>query len=156
MLKLLIMTETTLEILRSNVSPEIDQVQMGQYAMDSFIAHDQLRGTAQWNRLFLYRLNQELEQSLCEPSLNVTKLAELMALSRRTLHRKLKTLLQTTPNLLIRRCRLEKGALLLGTGKSVMDTAILVGFDSPSYFTQCFKQQFGVTPRAYTLRRLCG
>lgn len=150
------MSETSSKTMELNVPPVMNQDQMGLNAMDAFMIHQELRGTAQWNRLFLYRLNQELEQRLCEPSLNVTKLAELMALSRRTLHRKLKTLLQTTPNLLIRRCRLEKGALLLGTGKSVMDTAILVGFDSPSYFTQCFKQQFGVTPREYTVRRLCG
>jgi AraC-like DNA-binding protein len=156
MLKLLFMSETTLKALESNGSEMMNRGQVDLNAMDAFIVHQEFRGTAQWNRLFLYRLNQELEQRLSEPTLNVTKLAELMALSRRTLHRKLKNLLQTTPNLLIRRCRLERGALLLGSGKSVMDTAILVGFDSPSYFTQCFKQQFGVTPRAYTIRRLCG
>ncbi|MBP3382141.1 MAG: helix-turn-helix transcriptional regulator [Clostridia bacterium] len=50
----------------------------------------------------------------------------------------------------LRRFRLEKACeILCESQASVTEIARLVGFDDPSYFTKCFRETFGVTPRTY-------
>ena len=61
----------------------------------------------------------------------------------------LKTILNISPNDLIRRYRLQKAATLLSAGHNVSATAYIVGFETPSYFTHCFKEQYGQTPTEF-------
>ena len=47
----------------------------------------------------------------------------------------------------LREMRLQRGYnLLLSTTKSVSEIAFEVGFNTPSYFSNCFKKQFGKYP----------
>ena len=101
------------------------------------------------NDLFLQQLYQFLEENLDAPGLDVEKLATAVSMSRRTLSRKLKTILNISPNDLIRRYRLQKAATLLSAGHNVSATAYIVGFETPSYFTHCFKEQYGQTPTEF-------
>jgi AraC-like DNA-binding protein len=58
-----------------------------------------------------------------------------------------------TPSDLLRRARLERAAALLGTGTgTVADVAYAAGFQSISYFTRAFQQQYGKTPAAWRAR----
>jgi len=55
----------------------------------------------------------------------------------------------------LRRYRLEKACeMLYETAAPVTAVARAVGFDDPSYFTKCFRETFGMTPRAYKKRRV--
>ena len=46
--------------------------------------------------------------------------------------------------------RLKKAAQLLKEGKcGIVEIAYMVGFSSPSYFSSCFKKQFGVLPKDF-------
>ena len=48
---------------------------------------------------------------------------------------------------IIRLSRLNKAKALLATsGKTVSEIAYEVGFSAPSYFTKCFKDEFGISP----------
>ena len=76
-----------------------------------------------------------------------------MAMSRSTLNRKLKSLLNTSTNDLIRQYRLQKAAHLISSGLDISAAAYQVGFSSPSYFSQCFKEQYTITPSDYLLRQ---
>ncbi|MBC7873725.1 MAG: helix-turn-helix domain-containing protein [Ferruginibacter sp.] len=105
------------------------------------------------NDIFIQHLYQHLDKKLDEPGLDVENLAQAMTMSRRTLNRKLKILLDISPNELIRRYRLQKAAALLASGHGVADTAYSVGFETPSYFTQCFKEQYGQTPSEFAARK---
>jgi AraC-like DNA-binding protein len=63
------------------------------------------------------------------------------------LYRKLKALTGQSPVELLRKARLQKGRRLLqSTTKSISEVAYEVGFSAPSYFTKCFKDEFGVSP----------
>lgn len=99
--------------------------------------------------IFLQTINHFLEQHLDRTDLDVEQLAAAVSMSRRTLSRKLKTILNIGPNDLIRRFRLQKAAVYLSAGQSISDTAYLVGFETPSYFSQCFKEQYGQTPSEF-------
>lgn len=63
------------------------------------------------------------------------------------LYRKVKSLTGSTPVELLRTARLKRGyQLLLTTDKSVSEVAYQVGFTAPSYFTKCFKDEYGKLP----------
>ena len=44
--------------------------------------------------------------------------------------------------------------MLLLKGNNVSETAYLTGFETPSYFTQCFKEFYKITPKKYSLTSL--
>ena len=89
-----------------------------------------------------------------DPDFSVADLADEMALSRSHLTNKVKEELGQPPSALLRSMRLEKGAELLAaeTG-TVTEVAYAVGFNSLSYFSRCFKDEYGVPPSSYRAER---
>ena len=70
-----------------------------------------------------------------------------MHMSRSSLYAKIKTLASMTPNELIQITRLKRAARMLREEHyMVSEVGTLVGFNSSSYFSKCFKAQFGMTP----------
>nr|WP_255723993.1 ATP-binding protein [Terrimonas ginsenosidimutans] len=98
---------------------------------------------------FLSQLYQEMDTKLDDPELGVDYLCKAMGMSRSTLNRKLKSLLDLSTNQLIRRYRLQKAAAFLSGGMDIASVAYKVGFSTPSYFSQSFKEQYGMTPSDY-------
>ena len=95
---------------------------------------------------FIEKLNHTLEKQHTDTSTTVNTIAKSIAMSERQLFRKLKSVLGITPTDYLRRFRLEKACLLLAQGQSAINTAFDTGFSSQSYFTKCFKSQYGFTP----------
>lgn len=96
------------------------------------------------------RLNAIIKERIGDPTLNIESLSAEFGISRVHLHRKLKELCQQTPSSYLRNIRLEHAAYLLRTKKiSVSEVAYAVGFNSPQYFTNCFKERYGMSPLAY-------
>lgn len=98
---------------------------------------------------FLHRVYKLLEDNLSDPSLDVDWLADQVAMSRKTLYRKIHNLVQLAPNELIRQYRLRKAADLLRAGYHASETAYMVGFKTPSYFTIVFKEFYQKTPSEF-------
>ena len=97
--------------------------------------------------LFIVHFKDVVEARLGNSDLTVDDLAEAMNLSRVQLYRKVKAISGSSPVELLRTARLNRGyQLLLTTGKNVSEVAYDVGFTAPSYFTKCFKDEFGVSP----------
>ncbi len=99
---------------------------------------------------FLRRLYQLIEQRLDDSTLSVEWLADELAMSRKALYLKAHNLTHLSPIELIRQYRLRKAIDLLRAGHSASETAYMVGFDSPSYFTKVFREFYQQTPSAYT------
>ena len=98
---------------------------------------------------FLRRVYELLENHLNNPDINVDWLADQLAMSRKTLYRKIHTLLQLSPHELIRQYRLRKAADLLRVGHNASQTAYQTGFKTPSYFTLAFKEFYHKTPTEF-------
>jgi len=96
--------------------------------------------------LFMERLFAVIDHHLSDTSFGVDTLAEALQLNRRTLQRKVNSLTNLSPNELIRNHRLRRALPLLKQGESIADAAFKVGFETPSYFTKCFKETFGIKP----------
>ncbi|MDR1525738.1 MAG: helix-turn-helix domain-containing protein [Tannerella sp.] len=96
------------------------------------------------------KLNKVLQSRLSHPDLCVEVLCRELGMSRTHLNRKIKEMTGESPISYIRRLRLQKSALLLKERKlTVSEIAYAVGFSSPSYFCQAFRDYYGVTPKEY-------
>jgi len=101
---------------------------------------------------FLQKLYEAIDQSIDNPELSVNDVATTLAVSSRTLNRKLASMLGLTTNEVIRNYRLRKAVELLRSGSNVSEAAYQVGFESPSYFGQCFKEVYKATPSEFIVR----
>lgn len=95
---------------------------------------------------FLHRLAAVIEQHLDDPDFRAETLAEEVAMSPRTLTRKLSMVADISPARLIRTHRLRRAGEMLRSGASVADAAYAVGFENPSYFATAFREYYGRTP----------
>ena len=102
------------------------------------------------DKLFLDGLKDAIRESMSNPNMKMDDLGEKMGISRVQLYRKVKVLTGLSPVELLRQMRLERGKTLLNTTtKTVAEIAYEVGFGTPSYFTSCFKKQYGKLPMEY-------
>ena len=60
-----------------------------------------------------------------------------------------KSIYGSTPNNYLIRIRMENAKILLANGHSVLETSIMVGFDSPTSFAGMFKKIAGQTPSTF-------
>ncbi|KZN55636.1 hypothetical protein N474_14710 [Pseudoalteromonas luteoviolacea CPMOR-2] len=98
---------------------------------------------------FCSQFTEYIEQNYSEQSLDITLISGALAISERQLQRKVKAHFGQTTSEFIRVHRLNLGAKKLSEGQSVTITALDVGFSSQNYFSQCFKEHFGVSPTEY-------
>ena len=102
---------------------------------------------------FLRRLEKTVQENLANPSFSNKMLEEILYMGHSTLNRKMKALLDTTPNDYIRTKRLAKAAEMLEKGgHRINEVCYAVGFNSPSYFSKCFKKAYGMLPAEWVKR----
>lgn len=102
------------------------------------------------DKLFMDQLKEAINSNMANPNLKMDELGEQLGISRVQLYRKVKTLTGLSPVELLRQMRLQKGKVLLNTTtKTVAEIAYEVGFNSSSYFANCFKKQFGKLPMEF-------
>lgn len=99
---------------------------------------------------FLMNVRNVVESHMSEVAFSVEQLADEVHLNRTQLLRKLKALTGLSPNDFIKDLRLKKAAdLIRQKADTVTQIGYAVGFNDQSYFTKCFKKQFGITPTEY-------
>ena len=99
---------------------------------------------------FLNKLEKAVRYNLDDSNFQSKNLEEILYVSHSTLNRKVKALLDTTPNDYIKMRRLSVAAELLAKGNvRSYEVCYAVGFNSPSYFAKCFKSEYGMLPQEY-------
>ncbi|HEY0669220.1 MAG TPA: two-component regulator propeller domain-containing protein, partial [Sphingobacteriaceae bacterium] len=102
------------------------------------------------DKKFLDKVIEIIEQRITDPQLSVEELSKDLAMSRSSLHKKLKSLSGYVPNEFIRLIRLKKAAqLILSQEYNISEISYLVGFNSHSYFSKCFVSQFKMPPSEF-------
>ena len=99
---------------------------------------------------FISNALEIINNNISNCSLTVDLMAEKLAVSRSLLHKKFSALVGESPGELTKRIRLNKAAELIEHNSgNITEISFKVGFNNPSYFTECFKKQFGVSPSQY-------
>lgn len=103
------------------------------------------------DKVFMENAEKLIEDHIMDSDFSVSNFAYEMGMSRTLFFKKIKTITGQTPNDFIQTIRLKKAAdiLLTDPTKNVSEIAYNTGFSSPRYFSQCFKNHFGVIPSKY-------
>ena len=102
------------------------------------------------DEIFLKTLKEVIDENMQNPDFCLDDMASALNMSRSSLNRKIKGILDMTPNDYIRLERLKKAAQLLKEGEcKINEVCYMTGFNTPSYFTKCFQKQFGVLPKDF-------
>ncbi|MCW5515270.1 helix-turn-helix domain-containing protein [Muriicola sp. Z0-33] len=122
---------------------------------NALIDQELIRTLKQWEERFLDQLMEYIEKSWNTPNFSVSKMSAEMGWSKSQLYRKLIKLTGKSPNTFIREYRLQRALGLLHKGfGNVSKIASESGFRSPSYFSKCFLDKFGILPSKYAKQHI--
>ncbi|MBF1620997.1 MAG: substrate-binding domain-containing protein [Prevotella sp.] len=100
------------------------------------------------DKSFLKQLRKIIQENLANSDLSVEQIGDEIGLSRVQLYRKVKALTGYSPVEIVRKARLTRARhLLQTTERTVSEVAYAVGFSTPSYFSKCYKDEFGENPK---------
>ena len=99
----------------------------------------------------LKKVTSIIEAHIDDPLFDIPALCQELGVCRSLIYAKFKALTGMTPNNFVLNFRLKFAATLLKQypNMSISEVSDRSGFNSPVYFSQCFKKQFGVTPHVY-------
>jgi len=95
------------------------------------------------------RMTRCIADNMDNVDYTVDTLARDLAMSRASLYKKAQEELGITPNDFMRNVRLKHSITLLEQGIPINQVALMVGFQTPYYFSKCFKKMFGVNPSQF-------
>lgn len=99
------------------------------------------------DKQFMKQLHTIIQKNLSNSEFGVEDIGKQIGLSRVQLYRKVKAMTGSSVVDLLRKARLAKAKRLLESrSMSVSEVAYDVGFSAPSYFTKCFKDEYGILP----------
>lgn len=105
------------------------------------------------NRLddeFIQKITQIIEDNLKSEKIDVAYLSDKLCMSKSTLYRKVKALTGISTNEYVRKIKMKNAEKLILEGRyTISEIAFRVGVNSPVYFRQCFKEEFGISPSEY-------
>ncbi|PKA99680.1 signal transduction histidine kinase [Flavobacteriaceae bacterium MAR_2009_75] len=103
---------------------------------------------------FLQQAVEVVEKHMMNTDFNVEMLVKEMGHSRSNLYLKFKELTGLSSSEFIRNIRLKRAIQLLDNSDySVKEIMFRTGFNTASYFSKCFKKEFGVVPSEYVKKR---
>ena len=93
--------------------------------------------------------NRSIEENL-DAELDIPFMTSKIGMSHSTFYRKVKALTGISANEFIRKVRLKNSLQLLLTGTyNISEAAYMTGFNNVSYYRQCFKDEYGMSPTEY-------
>ncbi len=103
--------------------------------------------------IFLNKIKNIIDINITHTTFNALQFSEQIGMSRMQLHRKIKAIFGVSTSEFIRVQRLKLATQLLKESThDIAQIGYAVGFNTPSYFTKCFKQIYDCTPTQYALK----
>lgn len=104
------------------------------------------------DEILIEKIIQVTEENMQDEEFNITTLAKIIGIDNKQLYRKTKQITGLTPVAYVKKLRMKKAAVLLKENKfTVSEVMYLIGYTNASYFTKCFSEEFGKTPKDYLL-----
>ena len=103
------------------------------------------------DKAFMVRATQIVMEHIDDPAFDRETFAKEMLVSSSTLYNKVHAITGKTVVEFVNSIRLEEAAKILRAEPTItiVDLAARVGFNTPKYFSRCFRKQFGVLPKGY-------
>jgi len=102
------------------------------------------------DKKFMQKIIDFIMSNITKDTLDVDEIANYVGMSRSNLYRKIKALTGKSIVEFIKMVKLKQAVKLLETRKfSIAEIAYQTGFNSPAYFTKCFREYYGKTPSEY-------
>ena len=103
------------------------------------------------DQAFITRATEVVMQHLADGDYNREAFAKDMAMGESTLYNKVKATTGQTVIAFITSIRLKEAQRIIQSNPNILisDVATQVGFNTPKYFSKCFKKEFGVFPKEY-------
>ena len=104
---------------------------------------------------FIRQVATIISDNLSSGRLDISFIAGEMNMSTSSLYRKMKSLTGMGPNEFINKVKMKQAEEMLIQGKlSISEIAFRLGYSTPAYFRQCFKEEFGMPPSEFVKRNL--
>ena len=146
-----------LEYLKSGIRNILEKRELMKNAFNNGLTKTDINifGLPKRDEEFLKRFDSLVRENISNSDLSNEFLAEEMNMSLSTMMRKIKKLLNTSPNNYIRTTRMSIAARMLldSHGNNITEICYSVGFSNVSYFAKCFKEQYGMTPTEWVARK---
>lgn len=102
------------------------------------------------DEIYMTKFYSLLKDRLADQDLSIELICSELGISKTGLYTKVKKHTGMAPMDFIRKSRLEASVKLLMEKKySIAEISTIVGFCSPSYYTSCFRKEYGCTPKDY-------
>lgn len=99
---------------------------------------------------FMTELYQLMENELSNTDLDVSRMTEILKISRTKFYYKVKGLVGENPSSFFKTYKLNRAAELISEGKyTISEISDITGFSTLSHFSKSFKKHFGVAPTEY-------
>ncbi len=133
------------------VSSEVKDLYKNENA-NNFIKGKTIRSLSLADEIFITHLMEYFDSVWNDEKFKVDDFIKPLGSSKSRLYRNMVRLTGESPNTFIRNYRLNEAVKLLGKSRgNISQIAFETGFTSPSYFTKCFKNRFGVLPADYLI-----
>ena len=102
------------------------------------------------DEVFLHKVQTVVNRHLDDENFSIEMLGHEVGMSRSQIHRKLRALVDQSASRFIRSMRLQRAVeLMKKRAGNIAEIAYMTGFHNQAYFTTCFQEQFGCTPKEY-------
>ena len=99
---------------------------------------------------FIHGLTDYILNQITQQTIGVDELCREAKMSRTQLHRKLKAITGYSTGIFIRKVKLDYARQLLERSSlNIFEIAIQTGFNTHSYFSKCFVDEYGLSPKEY-------
>lgn len=139
------------ELLEANVDHLLERKkELMNYFRNELLITPQGTAEANQDKVFVDKVMSLIEAHISDTDFGVEALSQLVGISSTHLYRKLKSLTHLTANDVIKKYRIKKASLLLkNKAGNISEIMYEVGFSSLSYFSKCFKAEYGLSPKEY-------
>ena len=100
---------------------------------------------------FIILLMEYTETAWSRSDISVSDFQKTLGYSKSKLYRTMIALLGKSPNRFLKEYRLQKALDLLESNRAlnISEIAFQTGFSSPTYFSKCFQEAYGILPSKY-------
>ena len=143
--------EVRINALLDNRKRMIDKIKAVNMLADAVSIDESEEHLSNPDQAFVTRATELVMQHLDDPDYDRDTFAKDLAMGGSTLYNKVKATTGQTVIAFINTIRLKEAKRILQENPNILinDLATRVGFNTPKYFSKCFKKEFGMFPREY-------